>query len=126
MRRPETSGLVDARWCGIWLLFSILFSLPAHADKDSARLNYKKFCAPCHGVAGRGDGPGAGSLPVRPADHTDGGVMNKHSDGYLYEVIAKGGTAVGKSAFMPPWQGQFSKEQIQDLVGYIRNLANRR
>lgn len=31
---------------------------------------YTEFCAACHGPAGRGDGPAAGSLAVRPADLT--------------------------------------------------------
>ena len=31
---------------------------------------YGEFCAACHGASGRGDGPAAASLPVKPADLT--------------------------------------------------------
>lgn len=73
--------------------------------------------------AGKGDGVGARSLPVRPADHTDGAAMSSRSDTFLRDVIAKGGSAMGLSSFMPAWQGIFKDNEIQDLVGYIRSLA---
>jgi hypothetical protein len=43
----------------------------------------------------------AQSFPVRPAGHTNEVVMNQLSDKFLIEVISKGGSAVGKSGFMP-------------------------
>ena len=36
----------------------------------TGRADFKAFCAGCHGAEGRGDGPLAGDLPVRPADLT--------------------------------------------------------
>ena len=49
--------------------------------------------------------------------------MNARTDPFLRDVIAKGGKAMGLSAFMPAWQGIFKDNEIQDLVGYIRSLA---
>jgi len=43
-------------------------------------------------------------MPVEPADHTCGS-MTKHSDAYLIDIIAKGGTRVGKSAQRDNLQG---------------------
>jgi mono/diheme cytochrome c family protein len=65
----------------------------------------------------------AQSLPVRPADHTNGAVMNQLSDKFLIETIAKGGSAVGKSSFMPSWGGALGEKQIRDIVAYIRTIA---
>ena len=42
----------------------------AYADIEQGKRIYRENCAPCHGEAGKGDGVGARSLPVRPADHT--------------------------------------------------------
>jgi mono/diheme cytochrome c family protein len=95
----------------------------AHADSEHGRRIYKDNCAPCHGALGRGDGVGAQSLPVRPADHTDLQVMKSRSDAFLRNVIANGGSAVGLSTFMPAWKGILKEEEIQDLVEYIRTLA---
>ena len=95
----------------------------AFADIEQGKRIYRENCAPCHGEAGKGDGVGARSLPVRPADHTNPAVMNSRSDAFLRDVIAKGGKAVGLSSFMPAWQGIFKDKEIEDLVAYIRSLT---
>lgn len=95
----------------------------ASADNEPGKQIYRENCAPCHGEAGKGDGVGARSLPVRPADHTNPAVMNSRSDAFLRDVIAKGGKAMGLSSFMPAWQGIFKDKEIEDLVAYIRGLT---
>ena len=95
----------------------------ASADNEQGKRIYRENCAPCHGEAGKGDGVGARSLPVRPADHTNPAVMKSRSDAFLRDVIAKGGKATGLSSFMPAWQGVFKDKEIEDLVAYIRSLA---
>jgi len=96
------------------------------ADIERGKQLYRENCAPCHGESGKGDGVGAQSLPVRPADHTNGALMSSRTDAFLRDVIVKGGTGVGLSAFMPAWQGIFNEQEIRDLVGYIRSLAQPR
>ena len=61
----------------------------AVADIEEGKRIYGENCAPCHGDSGRGDGVGARSLPVRPADHTNAAGMNSRSDAFLRDVIAK-------------------------------------
>ena len=107
-------------------VFVILFPveiLPADGNATTGKMIYWENCAPCHGEGGKGDGPGAKLLPVKPADHTDGKVMNKRSDRDLTEIISKGGLDVKKSPFMPAWGGLFTDQQISDLIAYIRSLA---
>jgi mono/diheme cytochrome c family protein len=104
------------------VLFVSLTSI-AHADLEQGRQLYQENCAPCHGKLGKGDGDGARSLPVHPADHTNATLMNGRSDAFLRDVIAKGGSAMGLSSFMPAWQGLFKASEIQDLVSYVRSLA---
>jgi len=84
---------------------------------------YTSYCVSCHGEKGKGDGVAAKSLPAKPADHTNGMVMNQHNDKFLTEIITKGGSAVGKSSFMPPWGSALDEKQIRDLVAFIRTLA---
>jgi mono/diheme cytochrome c family protein len=84
---------------------------------------YTTYCSSCHGETGKGDGMAAGSLPVKPADHTSGTVMNQLNDKFLLDIISKGGGAVGKSTFMPSWGGSLNDKQVRDVVAYIRTLA---
>ena len=98
----------------------------ALADLERGKRIYGDNCAPCHGASGKGDGAGAQSLPVRPADHTNGKLMSARSDAFLRDVIAKGGSAMGLTSFMPGWRGLFKDEEIQDLVDYIRSLTSPR
>ena len=84
---------------------------------------YLGNCSSCHGDNGKGDGIAARSLPNKPADHTNGAVMNGLADKWLIDVISKGGGAVGKSNFMPAWGGALDDNQIRDIVSYIRTLA---
>jgi cytochrome c6 len=85
---------------------------------------YATYCSSCHGDKGRGDGAAGKALPVKPADHTDGKLMSSFSDEFLQNIIAKGGAAVGKSAFMPAWGGVLKENQLQDLVIYLRSIAS--
>jgi cytochrome c6 len=85
---------------------------------------YVTYCSSCHGDKGRGDGAAGKALPIKPADHTDGKLMNSFSDEFLLNIIAKGGAAVGKSAFMPAWGGVLKENQIQDLITYMRSIAS--
>jgi cytochrome c6 len=85
---------------------------------------YMSYCSSCHGDKGRGDGAAGKSLPVKPADHTDDKIMNSFSDEFLMNIISKGGAAVGKSSFMPAWGGVLKDNQLQDLLAYLRSIAN--
>ena len=84
---------------------------------------YLTYCSSCHGETGKGDGPAAQSLPVKPANHTAGAVMNQLTDKFLMEIISKGGGAVGKSPMMPAWGGALKEGQLQDIVAYLRSIA---
>jgi len=95
----------------------------AQNAKEGSKL-YISYCTSCHGDKGKGDGVAAKSLPVKPADHTDGAVMNKFSDQFLKEIISKGGSAVGKSAFMPAWGSSLNDKQTLDIISYVRSLAD--
>ena len=86
--------------------------------------NYRFYCAQCHGLEGRGDGPNATkSQPVSPRDHTSVLEMNKLTDDDVLNAITDGGAAVSKSTMMPPFGKTLSKGEISALKDYIRTLC---
>ena len=93
-------------------------------NQSEGKKLYLTYCSSCHGDNGKGDGPASRSLPVKPVNHTDGAVMNQLTDKFLLEIISKGGSAVGKSAMMPGWGGQFKENQLRDVVAYVRSMAD--
>ena len=54
---------------------------------SEGRVLYEKNCAQCHGDAGRGDGPWAGSYDPRPADLTRLSRDGVFPRGYVLSVI---------------------------------------
>lgn len=79
---------------------------------------YAENCIPCHGPAGRGDGPAAVALSPPPADFTSGHTAI-HPDGDLYYWILNG----VPDTLMPGFGHQISNEEAWHLVNYVRRLS---
>lgn len=106
------------------LLLAIMLAGPGTAQNHAeGKKLYATYCTVCHGEKGKGDGLAANGLPVKPADHTNGAVMNQLGDKFLNDIISKGGGAVGKSSFMPAWGASLNERQIRDIVAFIRTIV---
>lgn len=98
-------------------------SAAEQSDPKAGKKKYDLLCTTCHGETGKGDGPAAAALPVKPQNHTDGKHMNSLKDKYLFDIIKGGGASMGKSPLMPPWGGQLKEQDIRNVIAYIRSLA---
>lgn len=95
------------------------------ARAETAEANYRFYCAQCHGLEGRGDGPNATrSQPVSPRDHTSASEMRKLTDDDILNAITGGGPATSKSTLMPAFGDTLSKDEIYALKDYLRKLCN--
>ncbi len=65
------------------------------------------------------------TLNPPPANHTDSVYMVSLSDEYLFNVISNGGASVRKSTEMPRWEDMLSKNEIGNLILYIRTLQKK-
>lgn len=81
---------------------------------------YDNSCVQCHGYDGEGDGVLTRVYSMNPANHTNAERMDKMSNEQIRDIIAKGGA--GKS-LMPGWEGILSKQEIEDVISYIRLMA---
>jgi mono/diheme cytochrome c family protein len=91
---------------------------------EEARALYGLRCATCHGDHGRGDGPAASALGVRPRDFTDATWQAQTSDDAIRRVILLGGAAVGKSPLMTANRDLESEPELLDsLVAEVRRFG---
>ena len=84
---------------------------------------FVQYCASCHGESGKGDGPGGANLSIKPQDLTLGAVMNPLTNEFLHRAISDGPQSVGLSSLMPPFKPQLSDRQIDEIILYIRSMA---
>jgi hypothetical protein len=96
---------------------------------SNGKAMYINYCAPCHGVDGRGNGPAAAALKTRPVDLTMLS-MNNHGQYPMKHVIGvlQFGTSISAhgSAEMPMWGpvlGDLSPTDPSGEFLRIRNLA---
>ena len=88
---------------------------------EKGRAIYQVNCVPCHGVSGKGDGPGAGVLKPPPRDHTDYAYMSTLTDKNIADVIKMGGAIKGRP--LMPSHPQIGGADMDALVAYIRTLS---
>jgi putative copper resistance protein D len=79
---------------------------------------YAENCALCHGATGRGDGPAAARLPIRPADLTEPHLF-AHSPGDLFWWVSHG----MDEGVMPGFAGVLNPDQRWDVINFIRARA---
>jgi len=111
--------------CGTILMVVGLISSLALAQGNPAKGKelYAKHCAGCHGPTGKGDGPAAAALTPKPTDFTNKAYMAGLKDQYLFDLIQKGGAAVGKSPLIPPFGSKLKEGDIRDVIAYVKSLA---
>jgi mono/diheme cytochrome c family protein len=110
---------------GMPTLSSGMAWLAAAADRDaeSGKKIYATHCATCHGDSGKGDGPSATGFATKPFDLTNGQLLNALPDEFLVGIIRDGGPPHGLAPTMPPFNRTLSTSQIDQVVAYVRSLA---
>jgi len=124
----EFAAVVAAAGCLVWIVLTIgAQPAPANADRRDVKAGqalFLRYCATCHGDAGRGDGLSAAGFATKPADLTDGRLMNALPDEFLLNVILRGGPAEGLSPGMPPLSGYLGDAETRQMIQYLRAIAS--
>jgi mono/diheme cytochrome c family protein len=104
---------------------------------QSGRDLYAVYCASCHGLSGRGNGPAAEELRRRPADLTqfakrNGGVFN---GARLHSIVDGRAVKAHGTIEMPVWGDAFKwreglpeegiRIRIETLVRYLESIQER-
>jgi mono/diheme cytochrome c family protein len=86
------------------------------------RATFQHYCQTCHGETGAGDGFNAFNLDPHPRDLSDPKFQKAKTDADLADAIQRGGAGVGLSSLMPPWGKTLTREQVDQVVLYLRSL----
>jgi mono/diheme cytochrome c family protein len=95
--------------------------VPSEEHRVQAQTIWKERCSNCHGQFGRGDGPGAKLLMVKPRDFSDRHWKDQADDERIARTIVEGGVAVGLDGNMAANPDLRSKpEVVRALVEIVR------
>lgn len=136
--RPGSLGFVI-----LMALFPLVVTAAdSSAPRQPGKGSYRRFCASCHGIHGKGDGPMAVMLKDKPADLTQ---LAKNNGGQfpalkVAKIIDGRELVPGHgSSDMPVWGERFKqgegedshvaetavRERVQLLVQYLQSIQER-
>lgn len=105
------------------------------SNSTSGKQMFADYCAPCHGVSGKGDGPAAAALKTPPADLTQLAKKNngKFPMDHVMNDLRQGSSLSSHgSSDMPVWGPLFKSldttnpvmvdQRIHNLSVYIESL----
>ena len=122
-------------------LLAVSFSFAQQSDSNkivipvnktspiSGKQMYTNYCAPCHGVDGKGQGPASSALKAPPTDLTVLAKNNngKYPDAHIVTVLRFGSELPAHgSAHMPVWGpilGNMNRSNDMDKQLRISNLS---
>lgn len=94
----------------------------AKGDAAAGESVYKARCAGCHGATGAGDGKAAEKMKDKPKDWTKGEGLKGLTDQQVFDVIKKGGPAIGRAKTMIAFP-KLSDAEVWNLVAYVKSLS---
>jgi mono/diheme cytochrome c family protein len=119
------SVMCSAGWSHAAGSAPVLAAVPKFPPKTTAEAGlirgesvYKRYCVLCHGIDADGKGRAAKQYDPRPADLT----RSPFPPAYKEMIIKRGGEAVGRSKFMPPWDQELTSEQVGDLLLFLESI----
>lgn len=93
-----------------------------YQQADGKRVFYNN-CVWCHADATPAGPSNRSNVTPTPPLLNDGSTMNALSDEFMQNIITLGGSAMGKSAMMPPWGRTLTQDEIRAVVAYARAIA---
>jgi mono/diheme cytochrome c family protein len=80
---------------------------------------YKKYCAFCHGVTGKGDGPLA-PKDATPSDLSDAKWDHGATDAEIFTFIQNGG---GPNSKMVAFKGKIADQDMWHIINFLRSIG---
>jgi len=94
----------------------------SYQQAQGKRIFYQQ-CVWCHADATPAGPSNRSNLTPNPPLLNDGAILNAESDEFMQNIITLGGSALGKSAMMPPYGKMLSGEEIRSVIAFARTIA---
>jgi len=97
--------------------------VPLTYQQAQGKRVFETYCVWCHADATPAGPSNRSNVTPMPALIGDGAALNVLSDEYMQNIITLGGSAVGKSAMMPPYGQTLKEDEIRAVIAYARAVA---
>jgi mono/diheme cytochrome c family protein len=84
---------------------------------------FYQYCVWCHADATPAGPSNRNNVTPVPPLMNDGEKLNGESDEFMQNIITLGGSAMGKSAMMPPYGKTLSPTEIRAVISFARAIA---
>ena len=93
-----------------------------YQESQGKRIFYQ-YCVWCHADASPAGPSNRSNLTPVPPLLNDGEKLNGESDEFMQNIITLGGSALGKSAMMPPYGRTLSATEIKEVIAFTRAIS---
>ena len=97
--------------------------IPLGYEQAQGKRVFYQYCVWCHADATPAGPSNRSNLTPVPPLLNDGATLNAESDEFMQNIITLGGSAMGKSAMMPPYGRTLAAEEIRSVIAFTRAIA---
>lgn len=97
--------------------------IPLSYQQAQGKRVFYQQCVWCHADSTPAGPSNRSNLTPNPPLLNDGATLNGESDEFMQNIITLGGSAMGKSAMMPPYGKMLSAEEIRSVIAFTRAIA---
>ena len=97
--------------------------IPLSYEQAQGKRIFYQYCVWCHADATPAGPSNRSNLTPVPPLLNDGTALNSESDEYMQNIITLGGSAMGKSAMMPPYGRVLTSADIRSVIAFTRAVA---
>jgi mono/diheme cytochrome c family protein len=97
--------------------------IPLSYQQSQGKRIFYQHCVWCHADATPAGPSNRSNLTPVPPLLNEGATLNVESDEFVQNIIALGGSAMGKSAMMPPYGRMLSVDEIRSVIAFTRAIA---
>ena len=98
-------------------------TIPLGYQQAQGKRIFYQQCVWCHADATPAGPSNRSNLTPVPPLLNDGATLNAESDEFMQNIITLGGSAMGKSAMMPPYGRVLSPEEVRSVIAFTRAIA---